>query len=225
MKAMILAAGRGKRMGKLTEKTPKPLLEVDGCPLIVHQIRRLERAGFIDLVINLGYLGEQICDYLGDGRRYGVNIDYSVEPQSGLETGGGVYQALPLLGMKPFLLTNADVFCDFPYEKLRNLSIDWLHLVLVPNPSFKPVGDFGLSANRLIADKTHTFSGISVVSPELFATCQAGFFPLAPLFYQAVKQSKATAQCYQGQWFDVGTPARLAQVNQLFEGGESVHNR
>lgn len=215
---MILAAGRGKRMGKLTDEIPKPLLKVGGVPLIVHQIRRLERAGFAELVINLGYLGEQICDYVGDGRRYGVDIRYSVEPQTGLETGGGVYQALPLLGEKPFLLTNADVFCDFPYQQLRHLSVDWLHLVLVSNPSFKPVGDFGLSADRLTTNKTHTFSGISVISPKLFATCQTGYFPLAPLFYQAIEQAKATAQYYQGQWFDVGTPARLAQVNQLFEG-------
>lgn len=220
MKAMILAAGRGKRMGELTKNTPKPLLKVGEYTLIEHQILRLKQAGFDELVINLGYLGEQINAYLGDGSRYGVRIDYSTEPQAGLETGGGVFQALPLLGNKPFLLTNADVFCDYPYQQLYNQSTDSVHLVLVDNPDFKATGDFSINNSLLTAnkgcDKDYTFSGISVINPQIFNGCEAGFFPIAPLFHQAIAQQTATAEHYAGQWFDVGTPERLDNVNAMW---------
>ncbi len=215
MKAMILAAGRGKRMGSLTENTPKPLLKVGGRCLIEWQIARLEQAGFKDIVINLGYLGEQIANYLGDGGRYGVAIEYSIEPPEGLETGGGVFQALPLLGDKPFVLVNADVFCDYPYELLRSKTPESIHLVLVDTPAFKAKGDFALLNGQLVVGEQLTFSGISVINPKIFAHCQAGFFPIAPLFHQAIENGGATAEYYSGQWMDVGTPERLMQAEQL----------
>ncbi len=215
MKAMILAAGRGKRMGALTEKTPKPLLKVGNYCLIEWQIIRLERAGFKELVINLGYLGKQISDYLGDGRRYGVTIDYSLEPQEGLETGGGVFQALPLLGDEPFVLVNADIFCDYPYEQLKSKSPRGIHLVLVDTPSFKEKGDFSIRANQLIVGNQLTFSGISVINPVIFTGCRAGFFPIAPLFHKSIINGEATAEHYLGQWLDVGTLERLKQANNF----------
>ncbi len=213
MKAMILAAGRGKRMGTLTDSLPKPLLKVGDKTLIEWQIIRLKKNGFTDIVINVGYLGQQIIDYLGNGQRYGVNIAYSVESQTGFETGGGVFNALPLLGDEPFLLTNADVFCDYPYGQLAEKHIERLHLVLVSNPDFKEKGDFSITDSLLRAGTDYTFSGISVISPKLFEGCQAGFFPIAPLFHQAITDSLATAELFNGIWHDVGTPERLSQVS------------
>lgn len=215
MKAMILAAGRGKRMGELTQNIPKPLLTVNGQTLIEHQIQRLKANGFDDIVINLGYLGEQISRYLGDGSRYAVQITYSVEPQTGLETGGGVLHALPLLGKQPFLLTNADVYCDYPYAQLRQQQPQGIHLVLVDNPSFKSTGDFSLHSGCLQIGNDLTFSGISVINPQIFSQSRPGFFPIAPLFQTAIASHQATAEHYQGQWFDVGTPQRLAAVHHL----------
>lgn len=216
MKAMILAAGRGKRMGELTENCPKPLLKVGENTLIEWQIKRLKANGFKELVINVGYLGEQIKDNVGDGTRYGVEIAYSVEPQTGLETGGGVFQALPLLGDKPFLLTNADVFCDYPYRQLADKRPEQLHAVLVKNPDFKEKGDFSVNQHQLQRGVNYTFAGISVVSPRLFAGCQAGFFPIAPLFKQAIDAGQATAEIFDGIWHDVGTPKRLQVVENAY---------
>ncbi|PIE45728.1 MAG: mannose-1-phosphate guanylyltransferase [Gammaproteobacteria bacterium] len=211
MKAMILAAGRGKRMGVLTDKMPKPLLKIAGKFLIVHQIERLRDNGFFDIVVNVGYLGKQIIAALGDGEQYGVRLKYSIEPQEGLETGGGVFQALPLLGASPFLLTNADVFCNYPYALLQQQRPDSVHLVLVDTPEFKQKGDFSLAGDGslLCEGDTLTFSGISVINPIIFARCQPGFYPIAPLFKQAIESGTATAEYYQGQWQDVGTPERL----------------
>ncbi len=212
MKAMILAAGRGTRMGALTDNTPKPLLKVGDRRLIDWQILRLRDNGFTEIVINLGYLGEQIRAHLGDGAAMGVNIAYSVEPQAGLETGGGVFQALPLLGDAPFLLTNADVFCAFPYRRLRRLAPRSAHLVLVDNPPFKTSGDFALDGKRLARGSDFTFAGISVINPCLFANCRAGRYPIAPLFAAAIDAHTATAEHFTGIWQDVGTPERLAAI-------------
>ncbi len=212
MKAMILAAGRGKRMGELTDNTPKPLLKVSGKTLIEWQITRLRDNGFCDIVINTGYLGEQIRAHLGDGSALGVSISHSIEPQEGLETGGGVFQALPLLGDAPFLLTNADVFCDYSYRTLAELSPESVHLVLVDNPDFKATGDFSLEGEKLIRGEALTFAGISVINPQIFAQRQAGFYPIAPLFFEAIDAQTATAEHFSGTWYDVGTPERLAQL-------------
>lgn len=217
MKAMILAAGRGKRMGQLTENTPKPLLKVRGKTLIEWQIERLRERGFSELVINLGYLGEQIRRHLGGGSRLGVRIEYSIEPQAGLETGGGVFQALPLLGNEPFLLTNADVFCDYPYQLLADKRPESIHLVLVDNPAFKAQGDFSMNGDYLQTGEALTFAGISVINPRIFAGCEAGFYPLAPLFNHAISTGTATAECFGGVWHDVGTPQRLLNAEQAFQ--------
>ncbi len=215
MKAMILAAGRGQRMRPLTNTMPKPLLTVAGKPLILHQLEKLRQAGFRELVINLGYLGEQISNMLGDGRDFGVTLVYSQEPETALETGGGIFQALPLLGETPFLVVNSDIWSDYPYAQLPADPSGLAHLVMVESPPQHPQGDFVLSNGWIKAEgkKKLTFSGISVLRPELFAGCTAGRFPLAPLLRKAVTETKVSGEYYSGVWQDIGTPERLAELN------------
>src|SRR5690348_7955783 len=149
MKAMILAAGRGERMRPLTDHTPKPLLEVAGKPLIAWHLQRLAKTGIHDVVINLSWLGETIAAALGDGSQHGVRITYSREPWPALETGGGIREALPLLGSEPFLLVNGDVYTDVDFAALRLAPGDLAQLVLVPNPEHHPRGDFWLDNARI----------------------------------------------------------------------------
>ncbi len=213
MKVMILAAGRGERMRPLTDHTPKPLLRVGGKPLIVHHIERLAAAGLCDLVINHAHLGEQIVAALGDGSRWGVSIHYSAESEA-LETGGGIFQALPLLGETPFMVVNGDIWCDFDPQALQLGEGDLASLLLVENPGHNPDGDFGLQAGRISNDRRYTFSGIGIYSPELFADCEAGRFPLAPLLREAVEQGRVSGLMHRGEWLDVGTPERLAELDE-----------
>jgi MurNAc alpha-1-phosphate uridylyltransferase len=216
--AMILAAGRGKRMHPLTEHTPKPLLPVAGKPLIVWQIERLAAAGIHQIVINHAWLGNQLVQTLGNGSRWGVQIQYSAEPpEAGLETGGGIRQALPLLGDQPFLVLNADVWCDLPLNQLNLPAGDLAHLVLVPNPAHHPHGDFHLDLNGRVtsqANARYTYSGIGVYHPELFHNLPNGTYPLAPILHQIITINKLSGRCYTGDWFDVGTPQRLAALRQ-----------
>lgn len=217
MKVMLLAAGKGERMRPLTDTTPKPLLEAGGRSLIVHHILALKTAGFDDLVINLGHLGEQVRVALGDGDPFGVHIRYSVEPAAQpLETGGGIFKALPLMGPQPFLVINSDIWCDYPFARLAKRPIAAAHLVLVDNPPHHPEGDFGLVGNRVLADGTArlTFSGISVLHPDLFADCSGERFPLAPLLRRAMAQGRVTGEHYPGVWRDIGTPERLEQLDR-----------
>lgn len=224
---MILAAGRGQRMRPLTDTMPKPLLTVAGKPLIIHQLEKLRQAGFRELVINLGYLGEQISNRLGDGRDFGVTLVYSQEPETALETGGGIFQALPLLGKAPFLVVNSDMWSDYPFAQLPADPPGLAHLVMVENPPQHPQGDFVLSGGWIKAEgeKKLTFSGISVLRPELFAGCMAGRFPLAPLLRKAIIKTKVSGEYYPGVWQDIGTPERLAQLTvQLdFTSFENQH--
>lgn len=211
MKAMILAAGRGERMRPLTERTPKPLLEAGGRPLIEHTILALAAGNFRDLVINTAHLGEQIEQAVGDGSRFGARIRYSPEHEP-LETGGGIHRALPLLGAGPFLVVNGDIATDYPYVQLHGQARGLAHLVLVPNPSHHERGDFGLVGGLAVAegtDERYTFSGIGVYRPELFADCTAGKFPLAPLLRRAMAEGRVTAEIYRGFWMDIGTVERL----------------
>jgi MurNAc alpha-1-phosphate uridylyltransferase len=217
MKAMILAAGKGERMRPLTLHTPKPLLPVGGMPLIEHHIRALAAAGFTELVINHAWLGQQIEDYLGDGARFGVSIGYSAEGEP-LETGGGIQRALPLLGREPFLLVNGDVWTDYPFAGLRRPLAGLAHLVLVDNPAHHPEGDFRLQGERACARDAEvglTYSGIAVLDPALFAGCRPGAFKLAPLLRDAMALGQVSGEHYRGQWVDVGTRERLAEVERL----------
>ncbi|MBQ0841289.1 MAG: nucleotidyltransferase family protein [Gammaproteobacteria bacterium] len=214
MKVMILAAGRGERMGRLTDHCPKPLLQVAGRALIEHHILALKAQGFSQLVINVAYLGKQIKDALGNGERWGVHIEYSDEGNQALETGGGIFKALPLLGEAPFLLLNADVWTDFPYESLRNKTDKNIHLVLVNNPAHNLKGDFSLIANRveLATSEWLTYSGVGVFNPTIFANEEAGVFPLAPLIRESISRHQVSGELYQGEWIDVGTPERLTDL-------------
>lgn len=217
MKAMILAAGRGERMRPLTDTTPKPLLRIGGQTMIERHVHALARAGITDLVVNHAHLGEQIEKALGDGNAYGVEISYSPEKGGALDTGGGIFNALPLLGSEPFLVVNSDVWTDYPFEQLPDGPEGVAHLVMVDNPEQHPQGDFSLSMGQLSSKGPAmlTYSGIGVYRPELFAGCAAGAFPLAPLLRQAMDAGQVSGEHYRGRWFDIGTPERLDAVNRV----------
>ena len=215
MKAMILAAGRGERLRPLTDHKPKPLLEVRGQALIVWHLQALARAGVREVVINLAWLGEQIRAALGGGERFGLQLHYSQEPTGALEAGGGMFQALPMLGPAPFILVNGDIYTDFDFAKLAIAPQSLAHLVLVPNPVQHPRGDFSLLDGNIGEQDAArlTFSGIGVYRPEFFAGCQPGRFPLMPLWRKAMAAQRLQGERYLGQWTDVGTVERLALLN------------
>ncbi len=219
MKAMILAAGRGERMRPLTDATPKPLLRVGGRALIEYHLLSLADAGITDVVINHAHLGQQLVETLGDGSRYGVNIQYSGEPAGALETGGGIRRALPLLGDEAFMVINGDIFTDFPYATL-NPPVGMVHLVLIDNPPHHTKGDFALQAGRVLAlgEPKLTFSGIGVYRPQLFHDQTQEKFPLAPLLIEAMRNGQVSGEHHQGQWIDIGTQARLQALNQQLQG-------
>lgn len=220
MKAMILAAGKGERLRPVTLHTPKPLVRAAGVPLIEYHVRALAAAGFTELVINHAWLGQQIEDYLGDGARFGVRIAYSAEGEP-LETGGGIFQALPLLGDQPFVLVNGDIFTDYPFAELRRPLSGLAHLVLVDNPGHHVAGDFCLRAGQVTdaqqGQENLTYSGMAVLSPALFADCQPGAFKLAPLLRAAMAEGLVSGEQFGGCWVDVGTHERLAEVERLLE--------
>ena len=221
MKAMILAAGKGERLRPLTLHTPKPLVRVGGVPLIEYHLRALAAAGFTEIVINHAWLGQQIEDHLGDGSRFGVSIQYSAEGEP-LETGGGIFKALPLLGDKPFAVVNGDIWTDYSFAGLRTPLTGLAHLVLVDNPAHHPKGDFCLSGTQVLdaqpGSDTLTYSGIAVLSPALFDGAGAGAFKLAPLLRNAMAAGRVTGERLQGHWVDVGTHERLAEVESLIKG-------
>lgn len=213
--AMILAAGRGERLRPLTDTLPKALCVVKGKPLIEHHVINLARAGFNRLVINHAYLGGQIRHYLGDGASYNIEICYSPEPPGGLETGGGVVQAIELLGKNPFITVNADVFTDFDFSKLMPNPNSLAHLVLTPNNvALGHHGDFGLSVENLITNTKpeFTFAGIACYHPCLFTNCQPGRYSLTPLIRLWANQGKVSGQLHQGHWSDIGSIERLNSV-------------
>jgi len=225
MKAIILAAGRGERMRPLTDHTPKPLLRVAGRPLIVHHLEGLRAAGVVDVVINTGHLGEQLPAALGNGDAWGVRIAWSPEPPGALETGGGIYQALPLLGSEPFMVVNGDIWTDYPFARLPEAPAGLAHLVLVDNPSHHAEGDFALLESGLVVEHARprlTFSGISVLHPALFHDCRPGRFPLGPLLRRAMAVGAVSGEHYSGGWRDIGTPERLAELDQQLFADQSV---
>jgi len=220
MKAMILAAGRGERMRPLTDATPKPLLQAGGKALIEYAIENLVKNGFTDIVVNIAYRGAQICEFCGDGGRWGASIVYSDEGETALETAGGIANALPLLGGGPFLVVNSDVICDYPLAALRGKPAQHLaHLVMTANPPHHPAGDFSLTAAGLLSDRDGaklTFSGIGVYQPGFFADVPAAVLKLRPLLNRAVRHGQISGEHYAGLWLDIGTPQRLAEVERLY---------
>lgn len=211
---MILAAGRGERMRPLTDRTPKPLLEVAGKPLIIWHIEKLAACGFNEIVINIAHLGGQIMERLGDGAQWGVSIAYSDEREEGaLESAGGIVKALPMLGDAPFLVVNGDVWCDCGFDPAFTLGEALAHLFLVPNPSHNPKGDFGIEGGRLTNERHYTFSGVGYYDPELFKGVAYGKAALAPILRNAAELGKIRGTLYEGAWVDVGTPERLEALN------------
>lgn len=219
---MILAAGRGNRLRPLTDTIPKPLVKVGDCSLIERHLHKFYQAGVKELVVNHAWLGKKIERALGDGSDYGLKIDYSPEPEEGLETAGGILQALPRLtdGVQPFCVVNGDVFTDFPFENLVKhiLNDDVLaHLILVPNPPFKEQGDFGIKRGVATLEKDYTFSGLSVLHPALFKGLKLGRLALGGVLKQAIDKQQVTAELYEGYWSDVGTLDRLEKTRKDFE--------
>jgi MurNAc alpha-1-phosphate uridylyltransferase len=215
---MILAAGRGERMGKLTQKNPKPLTKIGNITLLEHNLKRFKNAGINDIVINVSWLGQQIINYL-DKLDMGLNITILNESDNMLGTGGGIKNALNILGEDPFCLVNADVFSDFKINASKTLLPDTLgHLILVPNPPHHPKGDFCLKEEFLSSDSeksANTFSGVSYLSPDLFANCINDVFPLEPVLQKAARDGLLTGEIHRGIWVDVGAPERLKLAKSI----------
>jgi len=226
---MVLAAGRGERMRPLTDAAPKPLLPVGGKRLIDYHLERLAAANFREVVINTAWLGDMIEAALGNGRQFGLTITYSHERPEALETGGGIFKALPLLGSGPFLLVNGDVWTDIDFGALRRPppAGSLAHLVLVRNPPQHPRGDFVLDRGQVLEGEgqRYTYSGMGIYHPELFAGCEPGKFPLLPLLKRAIAARRLSGELHDGRWYDIGTverlnvlDAELRQARQPFEG-------
>ena len=216
MKAMILAAGKGERLRPLTDSTPKPMLNIGSEPLIAQQLRWLKLADVTDVVINLHHLGEQIETFCADGRQFGVNIRYCHE-RTLLETGGGVVNALPLLGDEPFIVLNGDIYTDFSFVSLPPTPPAWadLHLVLTPTPAFRDHGDFEFANGRITArGEKFVYCGIAVLRPRLFQALEVAPFSLQQTFFSAVQNRKASAQIWKGYWIDIGNHSQLQTANE-----------
>lgn len=222
MKAMILAAGRGERMGKLTKQVPKPLTKIGESTLLEHNLKRVRRSGIEDVVINVSWLGDQIISYV-EKLDLGLNISISNEGRNLLGTGGGIKKAISVLGEDPFYLVNADLFSDYEINPLLTIDSDKLgHLILVKNPPHHPSGDFCLDRKALKpgdGKKAFTFSGISLLSPKLILNRQDKIFPLEPILEKAAESNMLTGEVYEGTWLDVGTPERLDQAQEVLASG------
>ncbi|MEM9383799.1 MAG: nucleotidyltransferase family protein [Pseudomonadota bacterium] len=224
---MVLAAGRGVRMRPLTDRTPKPLLRVGGEPLIVHHLRSLQSIGVRDVLINICWLGDQIREVLGDGKRFGLRIVYSPEPEGALETGGGIFRALSWLGQGPFLVINGDVWVEGLASWWQSLTMcegDEGALMLVPSPSWKERHDFALTEDARVRriDPKYTYAGVACLCAGLFRRIDVcGFsgrsrFPLAPLLFDAARDDRLSGALHRYPWSDVGTPQRLAELAREF---------
>ena len=217
MIAMILAAGRGERLRPITDSSPKALVEVAGRSLLERHLDRLCASGVDTVVINLGWRGDDILARVGSGADYGLTVIYSPEGDDVLETGGGIHRALPLLGDAPFLVVNADVLTEMVFPQRIDDDAD-AHLVLVPKPAHRELGDFDLVGGRVQTSPApaYTFSGVALYRPVFFADCSPGRFPLAPLLRAAADAGRVSGELYEGRWEDVGTPQRLAALNREF---------
>lgn len=213
-KAMLLAAGRGERLRPLTEHTPKPLIEVRGKPLLEHQLCWLGDADIDSVVINLHHLAEQIVTFCANRADPAPQIHFSREPQL-LETGGGIVNALPLLGENPFLLINGDIFTDFPLSELQEIP-DWadVHLLVTPTPAYREHGDFEFSKGRISSrGESYVYCGIAILRPSLFEGLSRTAFSLRELYFQAIDKGTISAQIWPGYWIDIGTAEQLQAVN------------
>lgn len=217
---MLLAAGRGERMRELTANVPKPLLEAGGMTLIERQMRLLGVAGFTELVVNLSYRAEQIRRHVSEAAGRAMRVEFVDEGEPALETGGGILNALPLLGPAPFAVVNADIVSDYDFARLLSYERRG-KLVLVPNPPHHRGGDFGIDAEGLatLAPPLETFAGISVLDPAIFRGFAPGRQPLKPILDAAIRKAELTAEIHAGVWLDVGTSERLRAADAWLSGG------
>lgn len=212
--AMILAAGRGERLRPITNYIPKAMCLVQGKPLIEHHVENLANAGFTKLVINHAYLGAKIRQHLGSGEKWGLTIHYLAEPPGGLETGGGLYNALPLFDGKPFLTINADIYTDYPLNQLILEEDALVKLVLVNNPA-NYQGDFTLIDNRIsLSKKSHTYAGIAVYHPKVFDKQTIGRYSVTPLLKELINRELVLGEIYEGKWIDIGSIRYLKLANE-----------
>jgi len=213
---MILAAGRGDRLRPLTDEIPKSLVKVRGQSLLDRHLENVRSAGIETVVINLGWLGDKIVEHIGAGESYGLDVNYSQEGENILETGGGIHNALPLLGEDPFLVVNADVYTDMPVPNIFLDEKHLGHLVMVPTPDYREHGDFNIEDGliRNSAAAAHTFSGVAIYRPEFFNGCEAGRFPLAPMLREAADRGQLSGSLYEGLWADIGTLERLETIDR-----------
>ena len=221
MKAMILAAGRGIRLGPLSQAVPKAMQTIAGRPLIGHQLGWLQSAGVTDVVINLHYLGDQIEDYVGNGEDFGLAVHYSRE-ETLLETGGGIVAALPLLGSRPFWILLGDIYTDYPFSRFaRTLPDDALmHLLLTPTPGFRAGGDFDWADGRVTGrGNDYVYTGLALFDPALLAGRRAEPFSLQRPLFDAVARGRVTGELWEGYWTDIGSPEQLAAARERLGKG------
>ncbi len=221
MKAMILAAGRGNRLRPLTDDRPKPLIEVGGRPIIGYHLEHLSKAGFKEVVINISHLKDLFIDVLGDGRKFGIKIHYSVEPEGALETGGGIFNALDLLGPDPFLVVSGKVLTNYDFRQLPKKLEGLAHLVLVNHPR-EPKPDFGLRNGLVVneAKEMYTFAGIGIYRPEMFMDCESGSFGLGALLRRFADHQQITGEFHRGEWFDLVNVEDLELMRSYVEGAK-----
>ncbi len=214
-KAIVLAAGRGERMRPLTDHCPKPLLQAGGTALIDYHLAALAAADIRDVVVNVAWRKGDLAAHLGDGSRFGLHVALSDEGATALETGGGIFRALPALGPDPFWVVNGDIYAEFRFgpARLEEGVLAWL--LLADNPAHNPAGDFSLDGSRVANNGAAmlTYTGIAVLHPALFEGCHDGVFPLAPLLRKAAAAGRVRGERLDGYWCDVGTPERLAALD------------
>lgn len=216
---MILAAGKGERMGTLTEKCPKPLLSVKGQPLITYHLKKLAAIGIKDCMINLRYLAEKIPQALGNGKQFGLNIHYSYEEEA-LETAGGIIQTLNFFDNQPFILISSDILTDYPFEKLLHHHFQsanvLAHVVMRDNPPHHPTGDFAIDENNFLSFEGNklNYAGMGIYHPKLFESYSAGYRKLGDVMKDAITRQQITGEYYSGSWLNVDTPERLTLANE-----------
>ncbi|HAF86991.1 MAG: mannose-1-phosphate guanylyltransferase [Legionellaceae bacterium] len=214
--AFILAAGRGERLKPLTLTKPKALTTIQGKPVIAYHLARLAQAKFERVVINHAYLGDQLRQYIGCGQKWGLDVHYSPEPPGGLETGGGIWQALPLLGPKPFIVINADIYIDYPFEHLTLPTASLAHLILGSPARYKAPPSFGLNdLGQVNNNKQLAYLGVAAFHPKAFDKLNMGRFSVVPLWRELAAHQQLTGQLYHGAWHDIGTIETLARAQKL----------
>ena len=219
MKAMILAAGKGTRLAPLTEKVPKPMIPISSEPLIVHQIRWLKRGGITEIVINLHHLADQIKNYLGSGRRFGVDIEYSIEDEL-LETGGGIVKALSKLGSEPFLLLNGDIWTSYRFQNQSLSNSSHIHVILAPKPDYRESGDFNLrdelvSRSADASKNPFVYCGIAYVNPTVFENESVRQFSFREILFREIDNESVTGEVFENTWIDIGSHDQLKRVRRL----------